>query len=175
MVPMDIPVPRRQRGGNPQFHLETSIQPCIWPITEERHLGIFFLALILYSGLHRLLSPDKAFPKYSDGRDTTKNTDRSTPKSAFTYHSQKHSFLTSGTGWMPSIPEAGSLTTGVCCKAISKLHEALRGQCKAGLVPCHPQREDMSTTATLIFQDDRSLHDFYLLQFSEGNLLFSVL
>lgn len=85
---MHKPVPRRQRGENPQFHLETSIQPCIWPITEERQLGIFFPALSLYSGLHRLLSPDKALPKYSDGRGTTKNTDnsKSTPKSAFTYH-----------------------------------------------------------------------------------------
>lgn len=76
---------------------------------------------------------------------------------------------------MPSIPEAGSLTTGDCCKAVPKLHEALRGQCKAGFVPCHPQREDMGTTVTLIFQDYKVTHDFCLLQFSVENLLLSVL
>lgn len=80
--------------------------------------------------------------------------------------------LTSWTGWMPGIPEAGSLTTGVCRKAVAKLQEALREQCKAGLVSCHPQGVQELLP---LFEDHKGPHDFYLLQFSVENFLFFVL
>lgn len=59
----------------PNFTLETPVQPCIWHIAGETHLGIFFHASIFYSALCSLLSPNVALPKYSDGGKTTKNTD----------------------------------------------------------------------------------------------------
>lgn len=63
----------------PDFTLETPMQPFIWQIAGERHLGIFFHASILYSALCNLPSPDVALPKCSDGGETTKNTDKNTP------------------------------------------------------------------------------------------------
>lgn len=114
---MDIPVPRRQRDENPQFHLEAPTQHCLWPITEERHLGIFFLAPILYSGLCGHLSPDKTLPKYSDGRETTKNTVKCLSPIIKALLPGLWDWLDA---WCPC------LTTEVCCKAVSKLYQSCR-------------------------------------------------
>lgn len=157
---MDIPVPKRQRGGNAQFHLETPIQPCIWPLTEERHLEIFFRALILYLGLSTFLSPDKALPKYSDDRETTKNTDNvSIPT-----HKSTPSWPLRLAGCPVSLKQAAWLQ-----RIAAKLHKSFmrlsEGNAKLVLFPVI-QKENMSTTLTLIFQDYKGPHDFYLLQIS---------
>lgn len=77
MTPVDKQYCRRVKI--PDFTLGTPIQPYIGQITEEKHLGIFFLASVLYSALCSLLSPDMALPKYSDGGETTKTTNKNTP------------------------------------------------------------------------------------------------
>lgn len=60
MMSMDTPVPRRQRDGNPQFHLETPIQPCICPSQKSGTWGYFSLHLSFiraYTGSFLLTRP----------------------------------------------------------------------------------------------------------------------
>lgn len=112
------------------FTLETPVQPCIWQIAGERHLGTFFHAFMLYSALRSLLSPDMALPifRWWKNKKTLTGIHLSPLVKALlpdlldclaVQYSQSKQF------------DCG----GFCSKAVSKLQEVLRGQCEAALFP----------------------------------------